>query len=133
MKLLHREDLFGWSVFNEERDIDFHRVLWVRREGNIAVDPLPLSPHDRDHLMRLGSLEWIVVTNSDHLRASLELARLTGAKLAGPRGEQGSFGIPCQRWLGDGDEVVPGLRVLELHGSKTPGERALWRGSHQKP
>lgn len=126
MKLLHRDDLFGWSVFNDERDIDFHSVLWVRPGGNIAIDPLPLSEHDRAHLLRLGPVEWIVLTNSDHVRASAELARLTGAKVAGPRAEQSSFPIACQRWLADGEEVVPGLRVLELHGSKTPGELALW-------
>jgi uncharacterized Zn-binding protein involved in type VI secretion len=27
--------------------------------------------------------------------------------------------------LSDGDELVPGLCVIELHGSKTPGELAL--------
>ena len=27
MKLLHRDDLYGWSVFDEERNIDFNSVL----------------------------------------------------------------------------------------------------------
>ncbi|MDP6382306.1 MAG: MBL fold metallo-hydrolase, partial [SAR324 cluster bacterium] len=27
MKQLHRKDLFSWSVFNEERNIDFHGIL----------------------------------------------------------------------------------------------------------
>ena len=43
MKLLHRPDLFCWSVFDEARDIDFNSVLWVRDGGNIAIDPLPMS------------------------------------------------------------------------------------------
>ncbi|MCX8071195.1 MAG: MBL fold metallo-hydrolase [Candidatus Binatia bacterium] len=125
MKQLHRDDLFCWSQFNEERDLDFHSVLWVRAGGNVAIDPLPLSAHDRAHLARLGGVAWVVVTNSDHVRATAELVALTGAQVAGPRAERDTFPISCQRWLGDGDEVVPGLRVLELHGSKTPGELAL--------
>ena len=38
MKRLHRPNLYGWSVFNPDRDIDFHAVLWVRDDGNIAFD-----------------------------------------------------------------------------------------------
>ena len=35
MKQLHRKDLFGWSEFNKERNLDFHSVLWVREGGNV--------------------------------------------------------------------------------------------------
>ncbi|MDP1774645.1 MAG: MBL fold metallo-hydrolase, partial [Methylobacter sp.] len=50
MKLLHRKDLFGWSDFNRERNLDFHCVLWVRDGGNVLIDPLPMSEHDHSHL-----------------------------------------------------------------------------------
>ncbi|GBD27115.1 hypothetical protein HRbin30_02459 [bacterium HR30] len=126
MKLLHRDDLFGWSQFNEERNLDFHSVLWVRTGGNVVVDPLPLTAHDRAHLERLGGVAWIVVTNSDHTRAAAELAAATGARVAGPQAERETFPIHCDRWLHDGEEVVAGLKVYELHGSKTPGELALF-------
>ena len=46
MKSLHRGDLHGWSVFDETRDVDFNSVLWVRPDGNVLFDPLPLSAHD---------------------------------------------------------------------------------------
>ena len=39
MKQLHRKDLFGWSVFNPERNLDFNSVLYVREGGNVLVDP----------------------------------------------------------------------------------------------
>lgn len=125
MKLLHQEHLFGWSRFDESRNIDFHSVLWRRSSGNVVVDPLPLGPHDEAHLRSLGPVSLIVVTNSDHVRATPDLARLTGARVAGPSAEKGSFPIPCDLFLAEGDEPIPGLRVLELHGSKTPGELAL--------
>lgn len=125
MKRLHRKDLFGWSRFDEPRNIDFHSVLWVRPAGNVAIDPLLLTEHDQRHLAELGGLATIVVTNSDHVRAAAELAQATGAAVLGPAGERSSFPIACSRWLADGDEVVPGLRVYELAGSKTPGELAL--------
>ena len=125
MKRLHRHDLYSWSEFNEERNIDFHGLLWVRPEGNILVDPLPLSEHDQEHLTQLGGAAWIVITNSDHVRDAVTIAKRTGAKLAGPKAEAATFPISCERWLGDGDELVPGLKTLALEGSKSPGELAL--------
>ena len=74
MKRLHRDDIYGWSVFDERLDIDFHSVVWVRPDGNVVIDPLPLSEHDRSHLEQLGSVSTIVITNSDHTRASKPLA-----------------------------------------------------------
>ena len=125
MKLLHRKDLFGWSEFNEERNIDFNSVLWVREGGNILIDPLPLSDHDQRHLQALGGARLIVVSNSDHCRATKQIAERTGAAIAGPRQEQEDFPLRCERWLEDNEEIVPGLTVYELGGSKTPGELAL--------
>ncbi len=125
MKSLHRPDLYAWSTFDAERDVDFNSVLWVRPGGNIVVDPLPLSEHDRRHLAALGGVAWIVITNSDHVRAAASLRDETGAKIAGPASEQATFPIACDRWLADGEELVPGLGVVALEGSKTPGELAL--------
>lgn len=123
MKRLHRPDLYGWSVFDHDRNLDFHSVLWVRDDGNVVIDPLPLSSHDRAHLEELGGVATIVVTNSDHIRDAQALAADTGATIVGPRGEEGVF--EAGRWVGDGEEIVPGLTAIALDGSKTPGELAL--------
>ena len=125
MKQLHRKDLFGWSKFDEERNLDFHSVLWIRDEGNVLIDPLPLSEHDHHHLQRLGGVNFIVITNSDHCRDAEHIAIATGAMICGPAAEEDSFPIACKRWLEDNEEVVPGLIAYQLEGSKTPGELAL--------
>jgi hypothetical protein len=125
MKLLHRPDLFSWSTFDTSRNVDFHGLAWVRPEGNVLVDPLPMTEHDLAHLTALGGAKHIVITNSDHTRAGQALAERFAAELCGPAGERESFPFQCERWLSDGDEVVPGLRVRELRGSKTQGELAL--------
>ena len=125
MKTLHRPDLFAWSRFDEARNVDFHGYAWIRADGNVLVDPLPLGEHDRAHLAAVGGARWIVITNSDHVRGAAEIAASTGAEIAGPRAEQGRISVPVARWLGEGDELVAGLRAMELSGSKTPGELAL--------
>jgi hypothetical protein len=125
MKSLHRPDLYSWSCFNPARNIDFNGFAWIRPEGNILIDPVALSNHDWNHLESLGGVAWIIVTNSDHLRSAQEIANQTYSKIAGPAGEKEYFPILCCRWLVDGEEFVPGLKVIEMQGSKTPGELAL--------
>ena len=130
MKALHKPNLFSWSVFNEERNVDFHSVFWVRPRGNVAIDPLPLSAHDRGHVEALGGVKEIVITNSDHVRASAQLAADTGARVWGPALELGALGPLAVHGARDGDEPFEGLSVVELHGSKTPGELALVLEGH---
>lgn len=130
MKKLHRDDFYGWSAFNPERDLDFHSVLWVRADGNVVVDPLPLGPHDERHLRELGGVHTILVSNSDHVRDSRALADATGARILGPAAERKDFPVRCDAWLADGDVPLPGVRVFECHGSKTPGELAFLIEDH---
>ncbi len=125
MKQLHRKDLFAWSEFNEERNLDFHSVLWRREQGNVLIDPLPLSDHDARHLQSLGGASIIIITNSGHCRDAENIAKLTGASIYGPAGEQTNFPIACSHWISGNEEIVQGLHSYRMEGSKTPGELAL--------
>ncbi len=128
MKALHRPEFWGWTEFNPERNLDFHSVLWVRPEGNCAFDPLPLSAHDQQHLLSLGTLSHIFVSNADHLRHSQALAELTGAQIWGPAAESENQVYSHQ--LADGDEPLAGLKVFAMQGSKTRGELAFLIAGH---
>ena len=125
MKSLHKNNLYCWSQFDEDRNIDFHSYLWVRETGNIVFDPLPLSDHDKKHLGSLGELSQIIISNSDHVRHAEELATETGAQIWGPAAEQASFPIRCSRWLDECKGLIEGLDVYCLAGSKTDGELAF--------
>lgn len=129
MKRLHRPDLFTWSAYQEQHRIDFNSFLWVREGGNVLVDPLPLGRDDAKHLAELGGAAFILLTNSSHVRGAREIAAATGARLLAPCAEREAFPVPCERWLAEGEEPFPGLRVHELEGSKTPGELALVLGT----
>ena len=124
MKRLHRRDLWGWSEFYDDLDIDFNSIAWIRDAGNVLFDPLPLSEHDRNHLRMLGGCALVFLTNSNHVRGAVEIAAEFRAKIIGPAAEKGEFPISCDDWVRDGDEF-PGLLTLEMQGSKTPGELAF--------
>ena len=131
MKALHTPKLFCWSALDEARNIDFNGYLWQHPEGNVIFDPMPLTPHLQQRLFELGGAAYVVVSNSDHIRAAASICELTGAQLCAPVAEQALFREKLPQytdsaiWLGEGDEPIEGLRVLELHGSKTLGELAF--------
>ena len=125
MKALHRPGLYSWSAFDEARDVDFNGTAWAHPAGTVLIDPMPMSSHDLAHLTRLGPVAWVVITNSDHIRATADLVALTGARVAGPAAEREALADVCEAWLADGDTLVPGLTAIALEGSKTPGELAL--------
>ena len=125
MKAAHRPDIFVFSQFDPARDLDFNGYVLVREGGNVVVDPVPMTEHDLEHLRKLGGAKWVVITNSDHVRASVEVATQFGAQICGPVAESDDFPVQCARWLDDGDELVPGVHVMAVYGSKTPGELVL--------
>src|SRR5690606_37015772 len=113
MKALHKSNLYSWSVFNEERNLDFHSVLWASPHGNVVIDPLPLSEHDRRHVEALGGVQEIFITTSDHVRGAAELAKTSGAHVWAPPLELERLARLAPRPARDGTEPVPGLQVFE--------------------
>jgi len=125
MKALHKPNLFCWSQFDEDRNIDFHSYLWLREQGNIVFDPLPLTKHDSEHLQSLGGVSVIILSNSDHVREAASLAKVTGAEIWGPLAEQDTFPIQCSTWINECSGICDGLDVYCMDGSKTKGELAF--------
>ena len=125
MKKLHRSDLYCWSVFDEERKIDFNGSLWVNPLGNLLIDPVRMEEYDKKHLESLGGASHIIITNSDHIRDIESISLLTGAKCWGPFAEKEKFPFECDGWLEDGDQTIKGIDIFSLEGSKTEGELAI--------
>lgn len=126
MKRLMIEDLYSWSVFSEARQIDFNGHLWVREEGNIAIDPVAMCDADRAQLEQLGGVKYIVITNRDHEREAAAFQEWTGAEVIVPESDADEMDIKPARTISDGETIVPGLRAIHLSSGKSPGEIALY-------
>ena len=126
MKRLMHSDIYSWSIFSEMRQIDFNGHLWVRPEGNILIDPVPMIDSDRDQLMALGGAAWIVITNRDHEREAEKFRELTSARIVAHEADAGECAAKVDRSLTDGEELVPGLTAIHLRYGKSAGEIALY-------
>jgi len=128
MKSLHRSDLYCWSVFNPERNVDFNGYFWTGNSANIAFDPVAFGNHDAAHMKSLGGVDGILITNVDHIRAARQMATQWGAWIGAPLAERSApefREIPVKRWLADGQVLENGIQVMHMKGSKTPGELAF--------
>ena len=131
MKRLILDDIYSWSVFSEARQIDFNGHLWVRDEGNIAIDPVAICDSDRAQLEQLGGAKWIVITNRDHEREAAAFQEWTGAEIIAHEADADLLEIKPSRTICDGETIVPGLQAVHLPFGKSPGEIALYFSQKQ--
>jgi len=125
MKTLHKNNLYCWSEFDPDRNIDFHSYVWVSGERVVVFDPLPISAHDKKHLDSLGALTHIIITNADHVRDARLLSDNGDVEIWAPEAERNSIDLPCSRWINETETLLEGLQGYSLSGSKTPGEMAF--------
>jgi uncharacterized cupin superfamily protein len=126
MKRLMLGDMYSWSRFSEERQIDFNGHLWVRPEGNVLIDPVPMIDSDLVQLDELGGVGQIVITNRDHEREAAFFKARTGAQIVAHSADAEAMTDPPDRTLEDGEVVVDGLVAAHLSHGKSPGEIALF-------
>ena len=126
MKQLMYSDIYSWSIFSEMRQVDFNGHLWVRPEGNILIDPVPMIDSDLNQLTALGGAKLIVITNCDHERQAEEFRKLTGAQIAVHEADAGELSTQVDRSLTNQEEIVPGLAAIHLRYGKSAGEIALY-------
>jgi uncharacterized cupin superfamily protein len=117
-------DVWTWKRWQPDRSMDFNS-WFCKGDVNIVVDPLEPDADDLRQIEEMGGVDWVVVTNRDHERATkLFVDRFEAKVAAGDRyADELSLGV-TQR-LGD-DDLFHGWRVIELEGFKSPGEIALY-------
>ena len=126
MKQLIFDDIYSWSIFSEMRQIDFNGHLWVRPEGNILIDPVPMIDSDLNQFDQLGGASLIVLTNQDHEREAEFFRKRTGADIVIHEADAAALEVAADRQITDGEEIVPGLRAIHLRYGKSSGEIALY-------
>jgi uncharacterized cupin superfamily protein len=113
-----------WSVWQPDRNLFFNSFFVASPDGNVAIDPLPISDADADDIAARGGLAWVLITNRDHERDARTLAARFAAKLVCSAREEHLLSAPVDRTVQPGD-IFAGAVVIGLEGLKTPGEIAL--------
>lgn len=120
-------DIYSWSNFNEERDINFNGCLIVCGGKAIVVDPPPHSANEEIFLDKKLKLRpsLLIATNKHHLRDAQWWMEHYQIPLAMHESETNDYGFEVSRKLKDGDRIEARCRILHLPG-KTEGEIGIY-------
>lgn len=119
-------NMWQWSWFSEEKQIDFNGVLLSIGEHRILVDPPPLTLEEKAQLKRMGRPDYIVITNRDHAREAGEYQREFGCHLYLPERDAPEMDLKPTRTYKDGELLPGGIWAVHLQDQKSPGECALF-------
>jgi len=119
--------LLIWQTYDPALKADLFSTAIATRSGSFLVDPIPLADAALTQLLKAGSVSGVIVTNSNHLRASADFAdRFSVPIVAHPQTFPGqafpgtkvrqSDGLV--RWrVGDGSKICDELAVIGIDGA----------------
>lgn len=118
--------IWQWSSFSEEKQLDFNGLFLHVGEHKILVDPPPMTAEDSTFIRRQGQVDYIIITNRDHVREALSCRRDFGCHVFVPEADAPQMDLQSPRTFKDGELLPGGIWVINLADQKSPGESALF-------
>lgn len=113
-----------WHGYDPGIKADLYSTCLVTSNGAYLIDPIPLQGKALDELVGSSGVVGIIVTNSNHYRASAQFAEQFLAPIFAHR-DTSLDKMPGEpRNVADGDEICDELRVIGIEGA-VPGEILL--------
>jgi glyoxylase-like metal-dependent hydrolase (beta-lactamase superfamily II) len=118
--------IWQWSWFSEEKQLYFNGLFLTIGEHKILIDPPPMTAEARTVIRRQEPIDYIIVTNRDHVReATTHQAEFT-CRLQVPEADVDQMDVKPDKTYKDGELLPGGIWVINLTGQKSPGESALF-------
>lgn len=119
-------DIWQWSWFSDEKQLEFNGLFFMVGEHRVMVDPPPLTSEARGFLQRSSPIDYIIVTNRDHERETTTCQKEFHCEVWAPAEDSPYMGLKPTRVFRDGELLPGGIWVVQLKGQKSPGESALF-------
>jgi len=118
--------IWQWSWFSEEKQIDFNGLFLTVGEHKILIDPPPMTGEASSVILRNGPVDYIVVTNRDHVREGARYQDEFRCQLQVQEADAPQMDLKPTRTFKDGELLTGGIWVIQLKDQKSPGESALF-------
>ncbi len=119
-------DIWQWSWFSEEKQLNFNGHFLTVGEHRILVDPPPMTAEDLSQVKRGGQVDYLVITNRDHEREAAALQKEFRCQVMVPAADATEMGIKSDKTYHDGELLPGGIWVIHLRDQKSKGESALF-------
>lgn len=118
--------IWQWSWFSEEKQFNFNGLLLTIGEHKILVDPPAMSGEAGPTVRRHAPIDYILITNRDHLREASTYQREFGCQLYLPEADAALMETKPTKTYRDGELLPGGVWAVQLKDQKSPGESALF-------
>ena len=119
-------NIWEWSWFSEEKQLNFNGHLLTVGEHRILVDPPLMSAGDIAFSRQGGPVDYILLTNRDHEREAMSLREEFRCTIMVPELDANDMAIDSAKTYKDGELLPGGIWVVQLSNQKSPGESALF-------
>ena len=109
-----------WQAYSSEVKVDCTSTALATPAGWLLIDPIPLADTCIEELTSIRPLAGIVLTSTNHQRASLDLRERYSLPIYAPHAPD----LVADIWLRIGDRFCDDVQVISLLGAAS-GEIAL--------
>lgn len=118
--------IWQWSWFSDEKQIDFNGLFLTVGEHKIIIDPPPMTAEASTMIRRNGPVDYIIVTNRDHVREAAAVQREFKCQLFVPDADAAQMEVKATKTFKDQELLPGGIWVVHLKDQKSAGESALF-------
>lgn len=119
-------DIWQWSWFSDEKQLDFNGLFLMLGEHKILVDPPPMTAEARAVVRRHEPIDYIIITNRDHIREAAVYQEELRCQLRVPEADAAQMDVIPTKTYKDGELLPGGIWAIHLKDQKSPGESALF-------
>lgn len=119
-------DIWQWSWFSDEKQLDFNGLFLEIGEHKILVDPPPMTAEASAVVRRHEPIDYIIVTNRDHIREAAVYQTEFKCQLRVPEADAAQMDVKPTATYKDGELLPGGIWAIHLKDQKSPGESALF-------
>jgi len=118
--------IWQWSWFSDEKQLNFNGLFLTVGEHKIVIDPPPMTADASTLIRRQGALDYIIVTNRDHIREAVTYQAEFRCQLQVPEADAPQMELKPSKTYKDGELLPGGIWAVQLKDQKSPGESALY-------
>jgi glyoxylase-like metal-dependent hydrolase (beta-lactamase superfamily II) len=118
--------IWQWSWFSDEKQLDFNGLFLMVGEHKILVDPPPMTAEAHSFVSRNGPVDYIILTNRDHMREAAAFQAEFACRLYAPDADAARIDVKPTKTYKDGELLPGGIWAIQLSHQKSPGESALF-------
>ena len=129
-EILH--NIYSWSEYCEEKNLDFNGYLVIGKDESVIVDPPSLENNDEEELRKIMDkhsacpLKGIMLTNVHHERASNSLKKRFPVPIWVNALDKEGLEVTAGNTYSGGDILFCGIQAIQLEDQKSPGETAFY-------